>query len=170
MGVSVSVVELVNGSTLLDGSVLAVPVDGICKVQKSVKALAGSTTTSIICKTDGNQFKVGDIVGSKVAGIAQTITAIVSDAGTGLDTMTIDVAIDAPLSNGGFIYEMAAVAAADTSALKYTPYAITGTNVYVDTTTNLNVDAWVIAAVKTGSIGQELLDALMSNNKFIAEV
>lgn len=170
MGSSVSVAELVNGSVLLDGTVLAVPASGISKVQKAVKAESGSTTTSVICKTIGNQFKVGDIVGSKTGGIAQAITVIASDAGTGLDTMTIGVAIDAPLTNGGFIYQMAAVAAATTSALKYVPYAISGTNKKVDTTTNLNVDAWVIAAVKADTIGQELLTALVANNKYIAEV
>ena len=282
MGVSVSGAELVNGSVLLDGSVVAEPVDGIAKVQKAVKCLAGTTTTSIVCYTAGNQFKVGDIVGSKVGGKAYAITEIVSDAATKKDTMTIGTAIDAPLSNGGFIYQMAAqstgldaslniayandtcsgltddatseaevigtsqatkativgtigaagagnvavtissdlfedvvlsvaVANDDTNlivaekikqamyanetittyfdisgyqneivlvlksvvngaALKYTPYGITGTNIAVDTTTNLNVDVLVIAAVKAGTIGQELLDALLSNNKIISEV
>jgi hypothetical protein len=282
MGMSVSAAELVNGSVLLDGSVLAEPVDGIAKVQKAVKCLTGTTTTSIVCLTAGNQFKVGDIVGSKVGGKAYAITEIVSDAATKKDTMTIGTAIDAPLSNGNFIFQMAAestgvdaslniayandtctgltddatseaetigtaqatkatvvgtigaagagnaaltvssdlfddvvlsvaVANDDTNlivaekfkqallanetittyfdvvgyqdevilvlksvvngaALKYTPYGITGTNVYVDTTTNLNVDVLVIAAVKAGTIGQELLDALLSNNKYISEV
>lgn len=109
MGVSVSGAELVNGSVLLDGSVVAVPAAGIAKVQKSVKTLAGSTTTSIICYTEGNQFKEGDIVGSKVGGIAQAITVIVSDSATKKDTMTIGVAIDDPLANGDFIYHMSAV-------------------------------------------------------------
>jgi hypothetical protein len=54
--------------------------------------------------------------------------------------------------------------------LKYTPYGITGTNTLIDNTTNTDVDVWVIAGVKAGSIGQELLDALLSNNKIIAEV
>ena len=170
MGMSISGAELVNGSVLLDGSIVAEPVAGIAKILKSVKALVGSTTTSVICKTEGNQFKVGDIVGSKVAGIAYDITVIASDAGTGLDTMTISAAIDAPLDNGEFIYLMDAEAAANTSALKYTPYGITGTNTLIDNTTNTDVDVWVIAGVKAGSIGQELLDALLSNNKMIVEV
>lgn len=169
MGASVSTAELVNGSVLLDGSVLADPVSGICKVQKYAKVEAGSTTTSIKVKTAGNQFKVGDFIGSKTSGIAYAITAISSDAGTGLDTITVGTAIDDP--DGGYIYQMLAEAATNTSALKYSSlYAITGTNKLVDTTTNLNVDAWVIAAVKKDVIGQELLDALLSNNKYIAEV
>lgn len=170
MGMSVSGAELVNGSVLLDGSVVAVPAAGIAKLQKSVKCLTGTTTTSIVCLTAGNQFKVGDIVGSKVLGKAYDIESITTDAATGKDTMVISTAIDAPLSNGDFIYLMTAEAATDTSALKYTPYGITGTNTLVDNTTNLNVDVWVIAAVKEGTIGQVLLDALLSNNKLIAEV
>lgn len=281
MGVSVSTAELVNGSVLLDCSVLAEPSSGICKVQKFAKAETGSTTTSIKVKTAGNQFKVGDIIGSKTGGKAYAITEITSDSGTGLDTMTVGTAIDDP--TGGYVYQMSetstgvdatlniaydndtctgltgdatsdaltvggfqgtaasivgtigaagagnasvtvssdlfddevlsvAVANDDTnvivaskirqallenttittyfdvignedqvilvlksvvngSALKYSSlYGITGTNVYVDTTTNLNVDCLVIAAVKSGTIGQELLDALLSNNKYIAEV
>ena len=170
MGMSVSGAELVNGSVLLDGSVVGEPSSGIAKIQKAVKCLAGTTTTSIVCLTAGNQFKVGDIVGSKVLGKAYDIESITSDSATKKDTMVISTAIDDPLANGDFIYHMAAEAATDTSALKYIPYAITGTNISVDNTTNLNVDVWVIAAVKAGTIGQELLDALLSNNKFIAEV
>lgn len=281
MGASVSTAELVNGSVLLDCSVLAEPVSGICKVQKYAKVEAGSTTTSIKVKTAGNQFKVGDFIGSKVGGKAYAISTITSDAGTGLDTMVVGTAIDDP--TGGHVYQMlaestgldatlniaydndtctgltgdatsdaltvgglqgtaativgtigaagagnasvvvssdlfsdvtlsVAVANDDTnvivaskmrqalienttittyfdvigeqdqvilvlktvvngSELKYSSlYAITGTNSLVDTTTNLNVDAWTIANVKKDVIGQELLDALLSNNKYIAEV
>ena len=170
MGISIKASELVNGSTLLDGNVVAVPSSGLCSVIKSAKALTGSTTTSVKVLTLGNQFVVGDIVGSETGGIAQAITVITSDTATGIDTMTIGVAIGDPLAGDGFIYQMAAVAAATTSALSGVPYGVTGTNKYVDTTTNMDMDVWVIAAVKVGEIGQELLDALLSNNKYIAEV
>jgi len=280
MGVSVSGAELVDGSVLLDGSVIGEPSSGICKVLKSMKCETGTTTTSLKVLTAGNQFKVGDFVGSVVGGKAYAITDIT--ASTIYDVMTVGTAIDDPLANGDFIYQMlaestgldatlniayaddtcagltddatsyaitvggkqgtnativglieaagagnaavtvssdlfddevlsVAVANDDTAvivaakiraalianttintyfdvigndvqvilvlksvvngaALIYTPYAITGTNVSVDITTNLNVDALVIAAVKSGTIGQELLDALLSNNKLIAEV
>ena len=168
MGCSIKSSELVNGSILLDGSVVAEPSSGICSVIKYAKCLTGTTTTSVKVATQGNQFKVSDIVGAKVGGKAYAITAIVSSAG--VDTMTIGTAIDAPLSNESFIYQMAAQATTDTSVLSGTPYGITGTNKTVDTTSNLDMDVWVVAAVKAGTIGQTLLSALASNNKYIAEV
>lgn len=169
-GISIKTSELVNGSILLDGNVVAEPSSGVCSVIKSAKAQTGSTTTSIIVPTLGNQFKVGDFIGSETGGIAYAITAISSSASTGMDTMTVGTAIGDPLAGDGFVYQMAAEAAATTSALSGTPYAITGTNKLVDTVSNMDMDAWVIAAVKVGTIGQELLDALLTNNKYIAEV
>lgn len=169
MGVSVSVTALVAGSVLLDGSVLNAASSGVRTVAKYAKCLTGTTTTSVKVATLGNQFKVGDIVTCKLLGKAYAITAISSSAG--VDTMTIGTAIDAPLSNGGFIYEAAAEAASNTSALKDTaPEAITGTNMLVDSASNLTVDAWVIATVKAGMIGPLLLDALVANQKLIVEV
>lgn len=286
MGASISTTRLVNGQVLLDGTPIASPSSGIFEACKFAKCLAGTTATSVKVATVGNQFKVGDIVTSKLNGKAYAITVISSS--NGVDTMTIGTAIDAPLSNGGFIYEAAAqangpvdstfniaydndtcsgltadatsdaltvesgklgevativgtigaagvgnasvtvtsalladaevvsvaVANNDTnlivaekmraalmanaviaakfnvvgyndkvglvtsedytatgSTLKYpAPYAITGTNVLVDAASNLTVDAWVIAAVKAGTIGPLLLDALKANYRFISEL
>lgn len=169
MGVSVSVTNLVAGATLLDGSVLGAASSGVRTVCKYAKCLTGTTTTSIKVATLGNQFKVGDIITCKLLGKAYAITAISSSGG--VDTMTVGTAIDAPLSNGGFIYEAAAEAATNTSALKDTaPEAITGTNMQVDSASNLTVDAWVIATVKAGMIGPLLVDALVANQKVIVEV
>ena len=103
MGISIKTSELVNGSILLDGNVVGEPSSGICSVIKAMKAETGSTTTSIIVKTQGNQFKVGDFTGAKTAGIAYAITVITTDAGTGFDTMTVGTAIDDPLAGDGFV-------------------------------------------------------------------
>jgi hypothetical protein len=169
MGASVSVTALVDGSVLLDGSVLNAASSGVRTVAKYAKCLTGTTTTSVKVATLGNQFKVGDLVTCKLLGKAYAITVIAS--ASGVDTMTIGTAIDAPLSNGSFIYEAAAEAASNTSALKDTaPEAITGTNVLVDSASNLTVDAWVIATVKAGMIGPLLLDALVANQKLIVEI
>lgn len=286
MGVSISVTRLVAGQVLLDGTPIASPSSGVFEACKFAKCLTGTTTTSVKVATVGNQFKVGDIVCSKLNGKAYAITVIASS--NGVDTMTIGTAIDAPLSNGGFIYEAAAEAAgpvdatfniaydndtcsgltadatsdaltvapgklgevativgtigaagagnakvtvtsallaaaeeisvavanndtnlivatkiraalmanaaiaakfivggfndkvtlttideytATGSTLKYpAPYAITGTNVLVDAASNLTVDAWVIAAVKAGTIGPLLLDALRLNYRYISEL
>lgn len=169
MGASISVTRLVAGQVLLDGTPIASPSSGVFEACKFAKCLTGTTTTNINVATVGNQFKVGDLVTCKLLGKAYAITAITSSGG--VDSMTVGTAIDAPLSNGGFIYEAAAEAASNTSALKYTaPYAITGTNVLVDAASNLTVDAWVIAAVKAGTIGPLLLDALRLNYRYISEL
>lgn len=169
MGVSIITTDvLVNGSVLLDGTPVTAPTSGKRNICKFAKCLVGTTTTSIKVATVGNQFKVGDQVMSKVGGKAYAITVIAS--ASGVDTMTVGTAIDAPLSNGGFIYEAAAEAADTTSALKYSPVAITGTNIAVDVTSNLTVDAWAIAAVKRGEIGPVLLAALVANYAYISEI
>lgn len=168
MGVSVSTAELVNGAILLDGTPVGAATSGIRKAVKMSLALAGSTSTNIKVATATNQFKVGDFLMSKVGGIAYAITVITSSAG--VDTMTVGTAIDAPLSNGNYVYQAAAQAAATTSAFLVSPVAIVGTNTLVDNTTNLTVDAWVIAAVKKSSIGADVLSALKVNNAFIAEI
>ena len=168
MGVSVSTAELVNGAILLDGTPVGAASSGIRKAVKMSLALAGSTASAIKVATATNHFKVGNQIMSKVGGKSYDITSITSSAG--VDTIVPSTAIDAPLSNGNYVYEGAAEAASNTSAFKVSPVAIIGTNTLVDTTTNLTVDAWVIAAVKKSSIGADVLSALKVNNAVIAEI
>lgn len=170
-GVSVKASELNNGTVLLDGSAIGRESSGICSVQKYAKALTGSTATDIKVNTLGNQFAVGDKIFSLLNGKHYAITAIVTDTATMIDTITVGTAIDAPLTNGGFIYENADVADGATgAALAVSPVALTGTPVNVDTTSNIHVDAWVIGAVKYGTVGTVILDALKTNYSQIAEI
>lgn len=168
-GVSVKTSELVNGNYLPDGSALGRASSGICSVCKSAKVLTGSTTTAIKVTANTNPFVVGDkIFYGALNGKHYAITAIaVAD---GVATITVGTAIDTPTA-GGFIYENADVADGDTgSALKVSPVSLTGTSMYVDTTSNMAVDAWVQGAVKYGEVGDVILDAMATNRSYFSEV
>jgi hypothetical protein len=169
-GVSLVASNLVNGSVLLDGTAIGRASSGLSTVVKSGKILTGSTTTSIKISTKGNQFKEGDKIFSLLNGKHYAITTIVTDTATSIDTMTVGTAIDT-VTAGDFIYQNAVVADGATgAALIASPVAITGTSMLVDTSSNLTVDAIVIGAVKVGSIGTVILDALKTNYSSIAQV
>lgn len=168
-GVTVVVADLVNGSVLPDCTAIGADSSGKRSVCKSAKVLAGSTATAIKVDATTNQFKVGDKI---FYGALNTEHYAITEVATasGVTTLTVGTAIDTP-SEGGFIYENADVADGATgSALKVSPVAITGTNMLVDTSDNMHVDAWVQAAVKKDTIGSVILAALVANYAFISQI
>jgi len=128
-GFSLSVAELIAGNILEEGTPLAAPVAGLRKVCKQAIILAGSTTTAIKVDALKNHFKVGDFIGVKTAGKAYAITAIAT--ASGVSTLTVGTAIDA-VTEGAFIYQMAAEAASNTSALLNSPKVILGSGMTVN--------------------------------------
>ncbi|MBK8807771.1 MAG: hypothetical protein IPO21_14450 [Bacteroidales bacterium] len=169
-GVSIKTSELVAGTILLDATAIGRASSGLCSVLKSAKALTGTTTTVIKVEGNKSQFKVGEKIFSLVGGKHYAITAI-SAPTAGVIDITVGTAIDDPLANGGFIYQNAAATDGATgAAFLVTPVAITGTAFEVDITSNQSVDAWVIGAVKYGTVGSAILSALRTSGCAIAEV
>jgi len=158
-GVSVVLSTLVVGNVVAEGTPLSAPTNGKRTVCKQAKVLAGPSTTEIPVEAGTHHFKVGDFVGSIVGGKAYAITEI--PTANGIDTITVGTAIDLPVE-GAFIYEMAAEAAADTSALKNTPDAILKEAFEVPSAAQVIyvVDAFLRADVVQSCIGSVYLALL----------
>jgi len=126
----------IKQSTLISGNVVDMatpvtdPTSGVRTVCKQAVILTGSSNTAVKVTNGKHNFKVGDFIGTKEAGKAYAITGITT--ANGVDTLNVGTAIDT-VTTGGYIYEMAAEAASNTSALKNVPTAITGVAFKVDT-------------------------------------
>lgn len=146
-GVSVKTSEL-GGDWLREGAVLGTPTNGICPVVKFAEVLTSVTATGKDIQVGKfHNFKVGDFVMTGVGGVAYNITAIDTTTSKTVDTITVATALGA-IDKGGFIIEAAAQSTTTTSALKYTPLAVVGTGKQVDTSGNIDTDAWVIGVTK----------------------
>lgn len=159
-GASIALSTLVNGGVVTQATPLSAPTNGVRSVCKQGLVLTGSTATSVKLTTGSHHFKVGDFVGTQTGGIAYAITAI--SASNGVDTLTIGTAINTP-TVGGFIYEMAAQAASNTSAFKNVPVCVAGKAFTVNATdVIMTVPAYIGCSVKAGVIGSAYL-ALLKN-------
>lgn len=153
-GFSVATSEL-GGDYLNEGAVLSKPIDGISHVVKIAKVAADvKESAKAITVNKGHNFKVGDAITAKIGGTAQAITAIDSSA-KDTDTITVGTALGA-ISTGAFIAE--AGATGDSSALKYTPFALAGTGKPIEPKSNLDTDAVVIGV----TVDHELPDFVKS--------
>lgn len=150
-GVSVKVSEL-GGDFLFEGTPLSAPDGGICHVIKVAVATAATEAagTTITVKK-GHHFSVGDIVLLSEGGVASAITAIDTDSDSTSDIITVSAALGA-VAVGDCIAEAAAETTGTDSALKYTPFALSGTGKKVIPDSNLDVDAWVIGVTKGNSL------------------
>lgn len=165
-GVSLNVANLIAGAIVIEGTPLTAPTDGKRTICKQAKILSGSTTTAIKVESTFNHFKVGDVIGAKTAGKAYAISSITT--ANGISTLNVGTAIDA-VTEGAHIYEMAAEAASNTSALKNAPDTILESAFVApveSTTAWLMADACTRADVKEGFIGTEYL-ALLSQVKVV---
>ncbi len=158
-GVSLATSNLVAGKIVEEAAPLTKPATGVRTVCKQAIVLAGSTTTAIKVASDTNMFKVGNFAGTKVLGKAYAITGIAT--ASGIDTITVGTAIDTPVT-GGFIYEMDAEAASNSSALENEPAVIMKDGFVVPSATQVILirDAYTRADVHAGRIGSAYLATL----------
>lgn len=157
-GASVQLSDLINGNIIEQATPLSAPTSGVRLVCKQAVILAGSTTTAIKVTTGEHNFTVGEFIGTKTLGKAYAIDSITT--ASGVDTIAVGTAIDTP-TTGEFIYEMAAEAASNTSALKNTPVCISGKAFKVDQTKVMEaIPAYVSASVVADVIGSENLSLL----------
>ena len=142
-----NVTEL-GGDFLREGSVLSAPVEGICHVVKIAVLTAEASNSAVEIKVNkGHNFKVGDFVMAQEGGKAYAITKIV-DTEKAHDTITVGTTLGVKIPQGGFLIEAEAESTESTSALKYTPLALSGTGKPVVQGTNLDTDAWLIGVTK----------------------
>jgi len=159
-GASVQLSTLINGNVVPQAVPLSAAASGVRSVCKQGTVLTGSTTTVIKIATGAHNFKVGDFIGIEEGGIAYAITSIIET--TGVDAITVGTAIGTPVTNE-WIYEMAAEAAATTSAFLNVPVCISGKAFTVDTSKVMEaIPAYVGASVVGGVIGTAYL-AYMNN-------
>lgn len=144
-GVSVNTAEL-GGDFLPEGSVLSAPVNGVCHVVKTAVVAADvAVTGKVITLKKGHNLVKGDFVLKVEDGVSSEITAIDKSA-KDTDSITLAAALGA-LSLGD-VLAGAKEESSTSSALKYTPLAITGTGRPIVPKSNLDVDAWVFAVTK----------------------
>lgn len=146
-GVTIDISTL-GGSTLLEGTPIAVGATGkynVVKTAKLVTDAANNATTYEVAK--GHHLKVGDSIG--VGAKAYSITAIDKSA-SDKDVLTLGTTLGVAYTaaNGVVFYE-AAADSATTMTAKYTSVVgIVGSSYNVEASENLVVEAMVIAVVK----------------------
>ena len=160
-GVSLNLSTLVAGSVVMEGTPLTAPTDGKRTVCKQAKALADTTVDAVKVTEKEHNFKVGDIIGTKLSGKAYAIDSI--DNANGIDTLNVGTSIDLA-AEGDFIYEMNEETA-DSSALKNTADVILKEAFEVPSATQVIwiKDAFVRADVKEKYIGSLYLATLDVN-------
>lgn len=162
-GVSLVMSTLVAGNIVPEATPLSAPSSGLRKICKQAVILATSTTTAIKVTEGTHHFKVGDFIGVKTAGKAYAITSITNS--NGVDTLNVGTAIDTP-TTGDFVYEMAAEAASNTSALMNEADVILKEGFTVPSTAQVIfiADAFIKADVVENCIGSEYLATLSGIN------
>ena len=144
-GVSLKTADL-GGAALLEGSPIGPLGDGsglygVTKTAKVVTEAANNATTYEVAK--GHHFKVGDYFAVTGANGKQ-ITAIDKTTNADKDVITLSATL-------GVVVAVDTVAFQSEGAngtLKVTPICVVGSSYDIETTSNLFVDAWLIAVVK----------------------
>lgn len=147
-GVAVKGSEL-GGDFLFAGTPIGAASSGICSVVKYAKVLTEVADNAVtIDVTKGHHFKVGDFVMSAAGAKAYAITAIDKTTSAAKDTITIGTTLGVVIAVNAYIYQAAAQAAVNTSALKVTAKSMVGTGVAVNALDNVTTDAWVFGVTQ----------------------
>jgi len=159
-GVSMDLSTLAAGVVIPEGNPLSAPSSGLRKVCKQAKILTGSTTTVFVIDTDSNPFAVGEFLGRQTGGLAYAITDI-TDNGDGTTNVTVGTALE-DATVGGFLYEMAAESATNTSALENTPDCVLAYAFQAPSVAQVIFmqDGILIGTVIEGAVGSEYLSLL----------
>lgn len=157
-GISLNLTDIPVGAVLPEATPIGAPADGKRKPCKQAVITTATSTTVFEVATATNPFAVGDVIGTQLSGSAQTITGIVS--ASGIDTITVGVAIDAGVV-GGFLYEMSGVTA-DASVLAAEADTVLKTAIEKDAASYVIIvnDAHVRADIAAGVVGSLYLATL----------
>lgn len=141
-GVTVKVADL-GGSSLFEGTPIAIDSDGLGHVCKTAQVIAEAVNDAVAYDVaKGHHFKVGDRFATAACN-GQTITAIdKSDAAK--DVITVGTTLGAKIDAGTCAFESSGA----NKTLKYTPKVFAGSNEDVNANDNLFVSAWAIGVLK----------------------
>lgn len=147
-GITVSVADFVEDFIVPAGSVVGKDNNGLFHVLKTAKmhtAANSSATDYLVYK--GHGLKVGDYIASATGAKAYAITAINTTGSDVYDTISIGTTLGVAVAQYAGLFQAAAEAASNTSAFKYTPYAVTGHSVQLKAGDNNTVDALLRATM-----------------------
>lgn len=155
-GVSLATAEL-GGDFIPEGTPISAPVNGICHVIKTAKVVAAAAAAATTVKVaKGHNLNTGDILMASKGAAAVNVTKIDTSAKDG-DTLTLSATLGA-LAVGAQLVQAAAAGAA--GALKYVPFAITGTGKAFAPGDNVDVDAWVMAVTHGAPVHPAFVEGL----------
>lgn len=162
-GVTVSVANL-GGSSLFEGTPIAVGKNGMFVVVKTAQIIKDATATDNTYEVaKGHHFKVGDRFAT--VDCAGQLIAAIDKSDPAKDIITVDTTLGAEVKSGTCAFE----SKDSDSILKDTPIAIVGSNYDVENGDNLFVDAWVIGVVRKAN-APIVNDAIIMALKNIAYV
>jgi hypothetical protein len=158
-GVGVKTAEL-GGDYLFEGTPVGAVVNGQVSVLKFAKLVTAATNSTTAYEVEkGHHFKVGNVVLNAEGAKAYTITAI-DKSNADKDVITLGTTLGVVIPVGGFLIEAAAESATTTSAVKFAPKAINGTNQKVLPNENLFTDIWDHAQLLPNTLPSVILDKL----------
>lgn len=151
-GIGLAVSDLVPGVALLEGTPIGIDsATGLAHVIKCATITENADNAATAYKVKkGSHFKVGDIIALGAAKKGVAITAIDRDSNATYDTITVGATLAAAVVVGQVLVQ--AKAAASSSALAYTPVALTADSYDVVANENLFVAAITIGQFKESCI------------------
>lgn len=126
--------------------------NGLFHVIKTAKAQANAANNATTYKVlKGHNIKVGDFLSTGALKIAYAITAI-DTSNADYDTLTVGTTLGVAVTAGDILITAAAEATGNTSAFKYTPYGLLGSDVQIVSGDNHLVDVIVRGTVRDANI------------------
>lgn len=150
-GVTVAVTDLTQ-SSLAAGTVIGADNNGLYHVVKTFKMQANAADDAVTYRVyKGHNGKVGDIISQKPGAKAYGISAI-DTSNAAYDVLTVPTTLGVALTAGDVIVQANAVAAGNTSVLKYNPFGLTGTTIDIVAGDNHLVDCVVRGSARLANI------------------
>jgi hypothetical protein len=146
-GITLSAADFVADDIIPAGTVVGKDGGGLFHAIKTAKlyTAAGNTdTTYQVYK--GHGFKVGDFIAALTGAKASAIT-VIDTSNASYDVLTVGTTLGVVIAQYAGIFQAAAQATSNTSAFKYTPFAVTGDDVKIKTGDNHLVDAYLRATL-----------------------
>jgi len=138
--------SVLGGAALLEGTPIGPVANGMYGVCKTAKLVTDAANNAVVYEVaKGHHFKVGDLL-AVVGGNGKAITAIDKTTNADKDVITVatTLGVALPAANGVVLFQSAGA----NQTLLVVPNSIAGSSYDVETTNNMFVDAWLIAAIK----------------------
>jgi len=150
-GVTLAAADLTKTSVAA-GTPVGKDSNGLFHVVKTAKAQASATNVAVDYKVlKGHNFAVGKFLSTGTLKKAYAIT-VITTSNADYDTLTVGTTLGVAVAAGDVFIEATAEATGNTSAFKYTPFGLTGTDVEIEANGNHLVDVVVRGSVKESLI------------------